>query len=157
MGATLPWSQTMQTCPLRLAPGDDLRVALEQSLAHLNVQAAFVLQGIGSLSCAQLRFAGLDEPTRFTGDYEILTLGGSLSPDGAHLHMSIADALGNVCGGHVAPGCIVRTTAEVLVALLPAHAFSRQLDAQTGFAELVIAPAAQQQRQTESPEPPASR
>jgi predicted DNA-binding protein with PD1-like motif len=105
MDATLPWSQTMQTCPLRLAPGDDLRVALEQSLAHLNVQAAFVLQGIGSLSCAQLRFAGLDEPTRFTGDYEILTLGGSLSPDGAHLHMSIADALGNVCGGHVAPGC----------------------------------------------------
>jgi predicted DNA-binding protein with PD1-like motif len=144
----------MQTCPLRLAPGDDLRVALEQSLARLHVQAAFVLQGIGSLSCAQLRFAGIDEPTRFSGDYEILTLGGSLSPDGAHLHMSIADAQGNVSGGHVAPGCIVRTTVEVLVALLPAHAFSRRLDAQTGFAELVIAPAAP--LQPESPEPPES-
>lgn len=132
----------MQACPLRLAPGDDLREALEQALVRLDAKAAFVIQGIGSLSCAQLRFAGVDEAACLTGDFEILTLGGSLSPDGAHLHMTIADARGQVFGGHVARGCKVRTTAEVLIALLPAQVFSRVLDARTGFAELLIAPAA---------------
>ena len=43
-----------------------------------------------------------------------------------------------VFGGHVAHGCKVRTTAELLLALLPAHAFSREPDPRTGFVELVI-------------------
>ena len=46
----------MQTHPMRLSPGDDLRGALEDALRGFGVQAAFVLQGIGSLSVAQLRF-----------------------------------------------------------------------------------------------------
>lgn len=97
-----------------------------------------MIQGIGSLSVAQLRFAGVDQPTELRGDLEILTLAGTVSPDGAHLHMSISDAAGRVTGGHVASGCVVRTTAEILLALLPAHRFSRELDAGTGFNELVI-------------------
>jgi hypothetical protein len=34
----------------------------------------------------------------------------------------------------------MRTTAEVLLALLPAHHFAREQDADTGFDELVIRP-----------------
>jgi predicted DNA-binding protein with PD1-like motif len=110
-------------------------------LAEHAVSAAFVLQGIGSLSVAQLRLAGADEATELRGDIEILTLAGSLAPDGAHLHMSVSDAQGRVLGGHVAAGCIVRTTAEVLLAFLPGHAFSRELDANgSGYRELVIRP-----------------
>lgn len=71
---------------------------------------------------------------------EILTLAGSLSPDGAHLHMSVADAQGRVVGGHVTPGCIVRTTVEVLIALLPEQRFSREHDVESGCKELVIRP-----------------
>jgi hypothetical protein len=56
--------------------------------------------------------------------------------------MAVSDAAGTVVGGHVAPGCIVRTTAEVLLVLLPQHRFSREPDAATGYAELVIRPAA---------------
>jgi hypothetical protein len=44
----------MQTLPLRLSPGQDLRTSLEAVLAKHDVSAAFVLQGIGSLSVAQL-------------------------------------------------------------------------------------------------------
>lgn len=128
----------MQTHAVRLSPGDDLRGALEDALRELNLTAAFVLQGIGSLSGAQLRFAGVEQPTELRGDLEILTLAGSISPDGAHLHMSVSDALGRVFGGHVARGCSVRTTAEILLALLPEHRFSREHDARTGFAELMI-------------------
>ena len=128
----------MQAHPLRLSPGDDLRRSIEEALRPHGAHAAFVIQGIGSLSVAQLRFAGVDQPTELRGDLEILTLAGSVSPDGAHLHMSVSDASGRVSGGHVASGCVVRTTAEILLALLPARRFSREPDAGTGFNELVI-------------------
>lgn len=131
----------MQPLALRLSPGDDLRASLEAAFRDRGLGAAFVLQGIGSLSAAQLRFAGLPEPTPLTGDLEILTLAGTLSLDGAHLHMSVSDAQGRVFGGHVAPGCVVRTTAEVLLALLPGQRFRREIDPSTGFAELVVRPA----------------
>ncbi|KAB0643474.1 PPC domain-containing DNA-binding protein [Burkholderia latens] len=131
----------MQAHPLRLSPGNDLRASIEHALHRLDSHAAFVIQGIGSLSAAQLRFAGVDAPTELRGDLEILTLAGSVAPDGAHLHMSVSDAQGRVSGGHVANGCVVRTTAEILLVLLPAHRFSREPDAGTGFNELVIRPA----------------
>jgi predicted DNA-binding protein with PD1-like motif len=130
----------MQALPLRLAPGADLRAAIESALG--NHTAAFVLQGIGSLSVAQLRYAGVDQLTTLRGDLEILTIAGSIAPDGAHLHMSVSDAQGHVFGGHVAAGCIVRTTAELLLAVLPEHAFTRELDvAGSGYKELVVRPA----------------
>lgn len=76
------------------------------------------------------------------GDLEILTVAGSVAPDGAHLHMMLSDARGRVFGGHAGRGCIVRTTAELLLLLLlPAHRFSREHDPLTGFAELAIRPA----------------
>jgi uncharacterized protein len=130
----------MQTLPLRLHPGQDLRAALDAVLVDHGVSAAFVLQGIGSLSVARLRLAGARQAIELRGDLEILTLAGSLSPDGAHLHIAVADAQGRVLGGHMAPGCIVRTTVEVLLALLPEHCFAREQDADTGFHELVIRP-----------------
>ncbi len=132
----------MRALPLRLCPQQDLRAALESVLADARVEAAFVLQGIGSLSVARIRFAGMDKAAELRGDLEILTLSGSLSPDGGHLHITVADARGRVTGGHVAPGCIVRTTAEILVALLPDHAFGREADAESGCNELVIRPVA---------------
>jgi predicted DNA-binding protein with PD1-like motif len=130
----------MQALPLRLAPQQDVRAALEAVFAGQDAGAGFVLQGIGSLSVARIRYAGLSHSTELRGDMEILSLAGTLSPDGAHLHISVADAQGNVTGGHVDYGCIVRTTAELLVALLPAHRFSREVDPSTGFKELSIGP-----------------
>jgi predicted DNA-binding protein with PD1-like motif len=132
---------TMHILPLRIAAGADLRELLAALPAENGVDAAFVLQGIGSLSVARIRFAGAPDLTELRGDLEILTLGGSLSPDGPHLHMSVSDAAGKVLGGHMGPGCVVRTTAEVLVALLPGHRFSREHDAVTGFKELLVAQA----------------
>lgn len=132
----------MQPLPLRLGPGQDLRAAVVAAVADAGVRAAFVVQGIGSLDGAQLRYAGLPQPAALAGDLEILTLAGSVSPEGAHLHMSVSDAQGRVLGGHVAAGCIVRTTAEVLLALLPGHAFSREHDPLTGYLELTVRPAA---------------
>jgi predicted DNA-binding protein with PD1-like motif len=130
----------METLPLRLQPGQDLRDALQAVLMRRSLAAAFVVQGIGSLSVARLRLAGASATLELRGDLEILTLAGTLSPDGPHLHMAVADADGRVTGGHVGAGCIVRTTAEVLLALLPEHRFSREFDAGSGYSELVVRP-----------------
>ena len=128
----------MLTLPLRLRPGDDVRGAVVAALLASGQQAGFVLQGIGSLSVAQLRYAGQPQATALRGDLEILTLAGSIAPDGAHLHMSVSDARGQVFGGHVGPGCVVRTTAELLLALLPERRFTREHDPLTGYPELCI-------------------
>jgi predicted DNA-binding protein with PD1-like motif len=128
----------MEIFPLRLTPGQDLRATLQVAFVAHKLRAGFVLQGIGSLSVAHVRYAGAAQATALQGDFEILTLAGSLSPDGAHLHISLSDTLGNVIGGHVASGCIVRTTAEILIALLPEYRFSREHDPSTGYDELVV-------------------
>lgn len=52
--------------------------------------------------------------------------------------MALSPATGEVFGGHVAPGCIVRSSAEVLLALLPEWEFAREPDAATGYDELVV-------------------
>lgn len=134
--------ESMKSFPIRLTRGQDLRAALEAAVQSQNCRAAFVLSGIGSLSTAGIRLAGADQPTRLTGSMEILTLSGTVALDAgktsSHMHMAISTATGQVLGGHVAPGCIVLTTAEVLLALLPEWQFSREPDAGTGYDELVV-------------------
>jgi predicted DNA-binding protein with PD1-like motif len=124
--------------PMRLSPGQDLRLALQQWLAEQQLQAAWVVSGIGSLSLAPLRLAGQEGFMTLAGDLEILTLSGSLSLDGAHLHISVATTSGQVSGGHLGLGSQVRTTAELLVAPLPAWCLRREPDPDTGHLELVI-------------------
>ena len=128
----------MEGLPMRLSPGADLRRALEDALAAHDCTAAFVISGIGSLSGAAVRFAGAAAPESLGGELEILTLAGSVASNGAHLHISVADAAGRVRGGHVAYGCTVRTTAEVMLLLLREWTFTREPDPATGFAELII-------------------
>jgi hypothetical protein len=129
---------------LRLRPGDDLRAALESAFAGLaqehGIAAACIVSAVGSLSQAVLRYADKPAGTDLHGPLELLMLSGTLSADGAHLHGSVANAQGEVKGGHVMPGCLVRTTAEVVIALLPGWEFRRELDAATGFNELSARP-----------------
>ncbi|MFO8238695.1 MAG: DNA-binding protein [Prochlorococcaceae cyanobacterium] len=132
----------MKMVPLRLRPGDDLRLALEDWMARQREQAGCLISGVGSLSVARLRLAGRQQSTTLTGDLEILSLAGTLSPDGAHLHIAVADSTGKVIGGHLCAGSLVRTTAELVVGLLPEWRFSRELDPDTGYPELRISPRA---------------
>jgi predicted DNA-binding protein with PD1-like motif len=130
----------VKVVPLRLQPGDDLRRSLEGWMGEQQEQAGCVISAVGSLSVAQLRFAGAAEATTIHGDLEILSLSGTLSPDGAHLHIAVADSKGALIGGHLCSGSLVRTTAELVIGLLPEWQFSRELDPATGYAELRISP-----------------
>ena len=132
----------MKVVPLRLQPGDDLRLALETWMGEQEEQAGCVISAIGSLSVAELRFAGAAAATTIHGELEIISLSGTLSTDGAHLHIAFADSRGAVIGGHLCAGSLVRTTAELVLGLLPEWRFSRELDKATGYAELRISPRA---------------
>jgi len=130
----------MKVVPLRLTPGVDLRLALEAWMGAQQEQAGCVISAVGSLSLAQLRLAGATQATAIRGELEILSLSGTLSLDGAHLHIAVAGSSGTVIGGHLCPGSLVRTTAELVIGLLPEWRFRRELDPVTGHAELRISP-----------------
>jgi hypothetical protein len=132
----------MKVVPLRLQPDADLRQALEAWMGEQQEQAACLISAVGSLSVAQLRFAGAAEATVIHGELEILSFSGTLSPDGAHLHIAISGSSGAVIGGHLCAGSLVRTTAELVIGLLPEWRFSRELDPATGYPELQISPQA---------------
>ncbi|MEM6717451.1 MAG: PPC domain-containing DNA-binding protein, partial [Cyanobacteria bacterium P01_C01_bin.147] len=102
------------------------------------VTAGCILTTVGSLQQASLRFAGQDSATVLTDRFEIVSLVGTLSRSGMHLHLAIADSQGQTLGGHVMPGCLIYTTAEIVVGILPELTFQRQLDDQTGYRELAI-------------------
>jgi predicted DNA-binding protein with PD1-like motif len=128
----------MKSHAIRLKPGHDLRQEIEALVERESIQAGAVLTCVGSLSTAVLRMAGQKGLTFFERDFEIVSLVGTLSKDGCHLHLGLADFEGKMTGGHLAKGCLIRTTAEIVIAELRDFRFERDLDAETGYDELVI-------------------
>jgi len=107
----------MSFLPLTLRPGEDLRVVLEE-LGSRRQGRAFVVSAVGNLSLATLRFPGSRNTEALRGEYEIISLTGSLDPSGVHLHLSLAGRDGRVIGGHLERGNAVHTGAELLLASL---------------------------------------
>ena len=123
---------------LRLLPGDDLLAALAASVVQREIKAGWIAGVVGSLSQAALRLAGELDSTQLTGAFEIIALSGTLDVEGGHLHLSVADAQGMMRGGHVMPGCIVRTTCELIIGELDELTFTREPCSLSGYDELVI-------------------
>ena len=107
----------MQTLPLKLAPGSDLRLSLEE-LAQRDGISGFVLGVVGNLTKASFQCPGQAEPTVLEGDLEVITLNGTFSPKGVHLHLSLSDGACQVWGGHLEPGTIVQKGVDLLIGVL---------------------------------------
>lgn len=127
--------------PLRLRPGDDLMLALTAFVQAHGHEAACVLACAGSVTECTIRFADQPEGTLLTGKREIVSLSGTLSASGgSHLHIALADGVGQMVGGHLLPGSRVYTTAEIVVGVLPELVFRREPCELSGYDELVAAP-----------------
>lgn len=131
-------SLALRTVAARLTPGVDLRDAIERLAHEHHIEAGCVISAVGSLRSAALRLAGAEAYSKFDGPFEIVSLLGTLSPDGPHLHVCLAAKDGNTIGGHLVPGCVVYTTVEIVVADLAGVRFVRLPDATTGYKELTI-------------------
>lgn len=121
----------------RLNPGDDLRGGIEAYAEKGGLTAGAVVTCVGSLTKAALRMPGTLERKTWEGEFEILSLTGTISADGVHLHMSFGDAAGKVFGGHLMQGTTVRTTAEIVLTSVP-YKLTRSHDEATGFKELQV-------------------
>lgn len=130
----------MHAVPLQLVPGSDLRRSMEDFAASRGA-SGFVLGVVGDLSRAAFQCPGQPQPTVIEGDLEIITLNGTLGPEGVHLHLSLSDGSCHVWGGHLEPGTVVRKGAEVLVGLFdaPAAAPQRALGSETSPSVVEIA------------------
>lgn len=123
----------------RLTPGNDLKLSLSEVLINEDCSAISVVSCVGSLSQAVLRLANRTESTLIVGNFEIVSLTGTVSRDGVHLHIAVSDGEGKTIGGHLVEGNLIRTTAEIVMIELSELEFSRKLDPETGFRELSIA------------------
>lgn len=123
---------------LRLTPGRDLYQFLFNRACRPAAPAYALISCCGSLDGARIRPAAAHSALQLTGPLEILTLSGTLARSGVHLHMALADSQGRVFGGHLLPGSLVRTTAEVVLLALTGLRFARERDAATGYRELTI-------------------
>lgn len=130
----------MKTVVVRLKEGQGLEEEIEKLVRSNNISAGVILSGVGSLSKAKLRLPVISGKTRFLElkNLEIDSLHGTLSSDGNHIHLVVSDIKGEVRGGHLEEGCIVRTTCEIVVGVLEDKKFIREMDDNTGFKELSV-------------------
>ena len=122
----------------RLTPGTDLRQGLLGFAARHQLKAAAVVTCVGSLTEVCLRYANRPDGVTRRGPFEIVSLVGTFSGGGGHFHVAVADELGAMSGGHLLDGCVVFTTAEVVVVELSDVVFDRQVDNTFGYRELVV-------------------
>lgn len=134
----------MRAHAVRLTPGADLKAELERLTEACGLRAGCVLSCVGSLSSARLRMPGAagdaEVVAAFAEPMEIVSLAGTLCADGLHVHISLSRRDGSCIGGHLVPGCVVHTTAEVVIGELPDVEFHRPMDSATGYNELSVQP-----------------
>lgn len=129
---------TMRVLALRLGPGRDLRQQIEAFVKQKHLRAGFIITTVGSLRQATVRLADQPSATQFDGKFEIVSLVGTLGQDGVHLHISLSDSTGKTIGGHLVEGCVIYTTAEIVIGEADGLVFSREKDPETTYQELRI-------------------
>ena len=128
----------MKSHVFRLGPGQDLKAEIQKLVSEKKITAGAIITCVGSLKFACLRMAGESSPSTFSEKFEIVSLVGTVSINGSHLHISLSDSQGKMRGGHLLGGCQVNTTAELVIGEIEGLTFSRETDTTTGYKELVI-------------------
>lgn len=130
----------MKVFAVRLKPNMDLKESLQNFVSLNNIQSGFILTAVGSLQQAKIRFAEQINSKVFNEKLEIVSVVGTLSQSGIHIHIALADKEGKTIGGHLDKGCIIYTTAEIVIGASEEFTFIRTIDEKTGFKELEILP-----------------
>ncbi len=121
----------------RLLPGQDLRNELETIVKTNKISAGTLLSVVGSLTNLRLRVADGKTVQEWEKQFEIVSGTGTLSQDDCHIHISAADQSGAVIGGHLKDGCLIGTTAELVLLIFDDIEYKREPDPKTGYNELV--------------------
>jgi uncharacterized protein len=128
----------MRNYTFRLKAGQDLFDSISLFVREKQVQAGCILSGVGSLRHAALRFANQDRYANFDGYFEIVSITGTVSIHGSHLHLSVSAEDGKTIGGHLESGCKIYTTAEIVLAVFDDVIYRREFAEDSGYEELVV-------------------
>ena len=131
----------MEIHTFRLKPGQDLKPEIVSYVKKHDIKAGAILTCVGGLNRAVLRMADEHIINTYERNFEIVSLVGTLSQDGCHLHISLSNGEGETIGGHLKEGCSVYSTAEVVLGEFEDQVYSRIHDEETGFKELHSNPA----------------
>ncbi len=126
------------TYAFRLKPGQDLKQELEKIVAEKQIKAGWISTCVGSLTNYNIRFANQPQGSSGSGHFEMVSLVGTLSVSGSHIHISISDSTGKTIGGHLMDGCKIYTTAEIVIQASDAFEFKREKDGSTPWEELKV-------------------
>lgn len=121
----------------RLTKGMDLKREIENYVVN-NQISGVIICSVGSLSKLKIRLADGKSILKKLGRFEIVSATGTLSEDGVHIHISVSDEKGNTIGGHLKDGCIINTTAEIVLLEFKEIKLKREYDLETGYDELVV-------------------
>ncbi len=131
----------MKTHTFRLKPQQDLFDSIEDFVKQNNIEAGCVLSSVGSLTHATLRLANRNYYNEYEGHFEIVSMTGTVSIHGSHIHVAIADGDGATIGGHLVSGCKIYTTAEIILLELEDVVYKRELfENDSGYEELKVQP-----------------
>lgn len=130
----------MQTVAIRLHDGQDLLLEIKKLAEANSIEAGVIISAVGSLKASTIRVPIIDGNVKYIHpqNLEIDSVHGTVSKHGNHLHISVSDLEGRVWGGHLKEGCIIRTTCELVIGIVEGKVFTRALDKETGYDELVI-------------------
>lgn len=132
---------------MKLMPGEDLILALDKYCKKYDIEAAYIGTVVGSLQKVIFR-KGYDQSiSELTGPFEIVSCVGTLSKNGMHIHASVSDSNFKVFGGHLVTGCLVQSTAEIVIIAMENHQLSRIKGEMTDFKELRIQEINQQSKE----------
>ena len=131
-------SAMMQTYSVRLRPGQDLKKELDTIVHQERIEAGALLTCVGSLTDVTLRLANQEDASVWRGHFEIVSLVGTLSTNGSHIHLAVSDSTGQTLGGHLLEGCKIYTTAELIIGVMPTITYAREIDPTFGYRELVV-------------------
>ena len=115
----------MENYTFRLRSGQDLFDSIESFVQEERIEAGCIVSSIGSLPRAFLRLANRDFHTEYNGYFEIVSMTGTVSLYGSHLHLSISDGEGGTTGGSRVGGYPVYTTAEIVLAVFRDMVYSK--------------------------------
>lgn len=128
----------MKIYAVRLIEGMDLKNEIQRLVEKKQIKAGVILSSVGCISKARFRVADGINIKEIDENMEILSLNGTLSPKGVHLHISCSDSDGISFGGHLVEGNVVNTTCELVIGILENYKFDRVMDSDTGYEELTI-------------------
>ena len=129
----------MRSHTFRLKPGQDLFDSIEEFVKQNTIEAGCVLSSVGSLTHATLRLANRSAYNDYEGHFEIVSMTGTVSIYGSHIHVAISDGDGVTLGGHLVSGCKIYTTAEIVLLELDDVIYKREMhENDSGYEELTV-------------------